>query len=179
MAAATRGSGSAARAGAGTRRRLLFLRFNIADERYVLAASHIVRMLPVTPLKTLPAAPPWVAGILLYGDVPVPVIDVRALALGQASAARASTRIAVVDYQPAADTPARLLGLLLEQATETVHYDADDFVPYGLDNRDARYLGPVRADARGMVQWVRIGDLLPAPVRERLFQDAAQEAAAP
>ncbi|AOB32091.1 hypothetical protein AKI39_17305 [Bordetella sp. H567] len=179
MAPSTRGSGPVAPAGPGGRKRLLYLRFDIAGDRYVLPASSIVRMLPVTPLKSLPAAPPWVAGVLLYGDTPVPVIDVRALALGQASAARASTRIAVVDYRPAADAPAHLLGLLLEHATETVHYDPDDFVPYGLDNRDARYLGPVRADAHGMVQWVHLRDLLPADVRERLFQDAAQEAAAP
>jgi chemotaxis-related protein WspB len=165
-------------AGAGARKRL-FLRFDIAGDRYVLAASHIVRMLPVTPLKGLPGAPAWVAGVLLYGGVPVPVIDVRALAAGQPSAARASTRIAVVDYRHAIEAPARLLGLLLEHATETVHYDPADFVPYGLDNRDARYLGPVRADAQGMVQWVHLDDLLPTDVRDRLFQDAAQEAVAP
>jgi chemotaxis-related protein WspB len=178
MAPTTRASGPLARADAGTRKQRLFLRFDIGADRYVLAASHIVRMLPEMPLKSLPAAPAWVAGILLYGETPVPVIDVSALAMGQASAARASTRIAVVDYRAAADEPARPLGLLLEHATETVHYDPADFLPCGVDNRNARYLGPVHADAQGMVQWVRIDDLLPVTVRGQLFQDAEREVAA-
>ncbi|OZI61612.1 chemotaxis protein CheW [Bordetella genomosp. 11] len=173
MTAQTRASGSLASAGPGERGRRLFLRFDIAGDRYVLAASEIVRMLPVTPLKNLPGMPAWVAGLLLYGGTPVPVIDIRALALGQASTARASTRVAVVHYRHATRAPAPLLGLLLEHATETVHYDSDDFVPYGLDNREARYLGPVRPDTHGLVQWVKVEDLLPPTVRERLFQDAA------
>jgi chemotaxis-related protein WspB len=177
MAAARGASTDLARADAGARTRRLFLRFDIAGDRYVLAASRIVRMLPWMPLKGLPAAPDWVSGILLYGDTPVPVIDISALATGRRSAARASTRIAVVEYRAATSVPvapiapARLLGLLLEHATQTVHYDDSEFVPCGLDNPDARYLGPVRADDQGLIQQVGVDDLLPPRVRERLFQE--------
>jgi chemotaxis-related protein WspB len=164
---------------AGMRARRLFLRFDIGTERYALATSDIVRVLPLMPLKRLPAAPVWVAGILLYGSEPVPVIDVSALAAGQVAAVRASTRLALVAYRPTPDAAARHLGLLLEHATDTVHYDIEEFQSYGLDNRDAPYLGPVLADANGMVQCVRIADLLPASVRERLFRDADQTGAAP
>ncbi|CAM3779811.1 CheW-like domain-containing protein [Bordetella sputigena] len=185
MAAATGASADLARANAGARTRRLFLRFDIAGDRYVLAASRIVRMLPWMPLKGLPAAPDWAAGVLLYGDTPVPVIDISALATGRRSAARASTRIAVVEYRAAmsmspserdAAAPARLLGLLLEHATQTVHYDDNEFVPCGLDNPAARYLGPVRADDQGLVQQVGVDDLLPAQVRERLFQEVLESA---
>jgi len=62
-----------------------------------------------------------------------------------------------------------LLGLILEQATETVHYDPAAFKPYGLDNPGARYLGPVLSDAHGMVQAVKVADLLPASVRALLY----------
>ncbi|CAM3843969.1 chemotaxis protein CheW [Bordetella bronchialis] len=173
MTADMRASGPLARPapGAGTRR--LFLRFDIAGDRYALAASGIVRILALAPLKGLPGAPAWVAGILLFGATPVPVIDLAALATGRPSAARASTRIAVVQYRG----PDRLLGLLLEHATRTVAYDPREFQPYGLDNRDARYLGPVRPDADGMVQWVGVDELLPPDVRERLFQETGQEVA--
>ncbi|MEN3364903.1 MAG: hypothetical protein V7606_2177, partial [Burkholderiales bacterium] len=37
-----------------------------------------------------------------------------------------------------------------------------------------RYLGPVFADPRGLIQWIRITDLLPEPVQALLFP--AQEA---
>ena len=75
---------------------------------------------------------------------------------------------------------ARLLGLILEQATETVHYDPAAFQPVGLDTPAARYLGPVLSDARGMVQAVRVADLLSEPVRALLFPaDAARVGALP
>jgi chemotaxis-related protein WspB len=163
----------------GMRARRLFLRFDIGTDRYALAASDIVRVLPLTPLKRLPAAPAWVAGILLYGAEPIPVVDVSALAASLPAAAHASTRLAVVAYRATPDAEVRHLGLLLERAMETVHYDLEAFQPYGLDNRDAPYLGAVLADSHGMVQCVRVENLLPPQVRERLFQDAKQAGAAP
>ena len=39
----------------------------------------------------------------------------------------------------------------------------------GLDNRQAPYLGPVREDAQGLLQWVRVADLLDEQVRALLF----------
>jgi chemotaxis-related protein WspB len=79
-----------------------------------------------------------------------------------------------VRYQAQSDGPEHLLGLILEQATETVHYDPAAFQSGGLDNPQARYLGAVLADADGMVQAVNVRDLLPAPVRALLFPaDAA------
>jgi chemotaxis-related protein WspB len=164
------------RAGSGAARpRRLFLRFEIGADRYVMAASDIVQILPLTPLKQLPAAPAWVAGVLLYGARPVPVVDVAALATGQAARAQASTRLIVVAYRVTDPAGARLLGLLLERANETVHYFPDEFLPCGLDNRDAPYLGPVKAEPEGMVQWVDVDQLLPPSVRERLFLDLGQQ----
>ncbi|MNR68201.1 hypothetical protein D3C85_1926230 [compost metagenome] len=47
--------------------------------------------------------------------------------------------------------------------------DPADFQPYGLDNPQARYLGPVREDAQGLLQWVRVAELLDDQVRALLY----------
>jgi len=97
------------------------------------------------------------------------VIDLSALTFGQPAQARTSTRLVLVHYRPDEATPAQLLGLILEQATDTLRCNPADFQPYGLDNRQAPYLGPVREDAQGLLQWVRVADLLDEQVRALLF----------
>lgn len=171
---------SAARAAA----RRLYLLFRIGGDRYALDAGDVVEVLGMRVLKQVPGTPAWVAGMLDRRGVPVPVIDMSQLAGKSAAAAVTSTRLALVRYGvDAADdgnggnsgnsgncgNGGRLLGLILEQATETVHYDPAAFKPYGLDNPGARYLGPVLSDAHGMVQAVKVADLLPASVRALLY----------
>jgi len=175
---------SAARAAA----RRLYLLFRIGGDRYALDAGEVIEVLGLRTLKQVPGAPSWVAGMLDRRGAPVPVIDMSALA-GQGAAARVtSTRLALVHYRPAtaeAATPAvtatvsatvanpgaadHVLGLILEHATETLHYDPAAFQPSGLDNPNARYLGPVLSDAHGMVQAVGVNDLLAPSVRAMLY----------
>ncbi|MNE79911.1 hypothetical protein D3C80_1764370 [compost metagenome] len=63
------------------------------------------------------------------------------------------------------------LGLILEQATETLRCRREEFQPYGLDNADAPYLGPVRQDHLGLLQLIEVDDLLTDAVRELVFAD--------
>jgi chemotaxis-related protein WspB len=63
-----------------------------------------------------------------------------------------------------------LLGLLVEQATETIRRDADDFVDAGVAVDGAPYLGPVTTDEHGMIQRIELNRLLPSPVRDQLFR---------
>ncbi|WP_434558483.1 chemotaxis protein CheW [Pseudomonas sp. Z4-20] len=159
-----------ARSGAApAARQTLFLVFCIGNERYALQATDVVEVLPRLSLKPIARAPSWVAGVFAWRGVVVPVIDLCALAFGQDAQARTSTRLVLVHYRHQAQQAAQVLGLILEQATDTLRCDPADFKPYGLDNRQAPYLGPVREDAQGMLQWVRVNDLLDESVRAMLF----------
>lgn len=149
--------------------RRLYLLFRIGEDRYALDAGDVVEVLGLRAFKQVPGTPSWVAGMMDRRGEPVPVIDMSALAGRGAAVAVTSTRLALVRYRPDAGVDGRLLGMILEQATETVHYDPAAFRPYGLDNPGARYLGPVLSDASGMVQAVKVNDLLPAQVRALLF----------
>ncbi|MGE8150809.1 chemotaxis protein CheW [Pseudomonas vancouverensis] len=147
----------------------LFLVFRIGSERFALRATEVAEVLPCLPLKPIPRAPDWVAGVFAFRGAVVPVIDLSALTFGTAAQARTSTRLVLVDYRPDEGAETRLLGLILEQATDTLRCDPKDFQPYGLDNREAPYLGPVRKDEQGLLQWVRVSDLLDARVRTLLY----------
>lgn len=165
-APAVRARAAAGNAGAA---RQLYLLFRIGADRYALDAGDIAEVLGLRVLKQVPGAPHWVAGMMERRGAAVPVIDMSALAGAGAYAAVTSTRLALVRYRPQGAGAERLLGLILEQATETVHYDPAAFQPHALDNAEARYLGPVLSDAHGMVQAVSVNDLLPAFVRALLF----------
>ncbi|MHC8288526.1 chemotaxis protein CheW [Pseudomonas sp. XS1P51] len=147
----------------------LFLVFRVGNERYALQAIEVAEVLPRLPLRPIAQAPAWVAGVFAYRGAVVPVIDLSALTFGEPAQARTSTRLVLVNYRPDETAQAQLLGLILEQATDTLRCNPADFRPYGLDNRQAPYLGPVCEDAQGLLQWVRVADLLDEQVRALLF----------
>ena len=150
-------------------KQVLFLVFRVGNERYALRATEVAEVLPRLPLKPIAQAPKWVAGVFAYRGAVVPAIDLSALTFGHPAEARTSTRLVLVNYRADETAPTQLLGLILEQATDTLRCHPSEFQPYGLDNRQAPYLGPVREDAQGLLQWVRVADLLDDSVRALLF----------
>ena len=158
--------------GGGAPNNRLFLVFHIGDERYALPATDVVEVLPLLPLKPIAHAPAWVAGVFTHRGQVVPVIDISAMTFGSPAVARTSTRLVLVNYR------ARLLGLLLEQASDTLRCDPADFQPYGVDNRDAPYLGPVRKDEAGLLQWLSVDDLLSPAVSALLFAEGEADTCA-
>jgi chemotaxis-related protein WspB len=147
---------------------MLFLLFQLGDDRYALEIGQIVEVLPMVSVKAIPQAVPGVAGLFTYRGTPVPLIDLSELALGTPSRPRISTRIVLVQYVEA-EGSAHLLGLLAEKTSETLRRAEADFVDSGVSVETAPYLGPVTTDARGIIQRVEVKHLLPASVRAGLF----------
>ena len=159
-----------AKPAAGTAlKKRLFLVFYICDERFALPATDVVEVLPRLPLKPVAHTPIWVAGVFSHRGQMVPVIDISAMTFGQASVARTSTRLVLVNYR------GHVLGLMLEQASDTVRCDPAEFQPYGVDNHDAPYLGPVRKDHLGLLQWLSVDDLLSPAESALLFANGPDD----
>lgn len=148
----------------------LHLLFSLGQERYALPTAEVAMVLPLSPCKSLPGAPAWVAGLLPHGLGHVPVIDLSMLVLGQPAPARVSTRLVLVHYRNS-QAVAVLLGLILEQATQTLRIDPDDFVPAAVRNEGAPYLGPVMPHQGGLLQRVEVGDLLDPATRALLYPE--------
>lgn len=147
---------------------MLFLRFHIGAEAYVLDTAPIVEVLPLVGIKRIPQAPAGVAGLFNYRGKAVPVIDLSELTLGQGAQHHISTRLIVLRYG------AHLLGLIAERATETIHREAADFAASGITTDAAPYLGPVTQDAGRLIQWIEVDKLLPASVSHVLFRQAEE-----
>ncbi|OZI39942.1 chemotaxis protein CheW [Bordetella genomosp. 5] len=149
--------------------RRLYLLFRIGQDRYALEARDLVTVRPLVQLKAIPHAPDYVAGVFDHEGVPVPVVDVSALAGAGPAPRLTSTRMALARYRPDPGGASHVLGLILPGATETAHFDPATFQPSGVTQEQARYLGPVLNDARGMVQKVYVQDLLTDAARALLF----------
>lgn len=156
---------------------MLYLLFTLGASRYALDAPQIAEILPLAMLKEVPAAPPWVAGLLPHRGRTVPVIDLNALAVGRPAQQLMSTRLVLAHY-PEPGPGSQLLGILVEQATGTLRAAPDEFTDPGLQVGGAPWLGPVKDDAQGMIQRVRVADLLTPEVRALLFPEAQGGAAA-
>jgi chemotaxis-related protein WspB len=151
---------------------MLFLVCRFGDDRYVLNTGEISEILPMVQLKQIPQAPPGVAGAFNYRGVPVPVVDLVQLMLGRAARAHLSTRLVLVTYLDQAGSR-RHLGLVAERATDMIRLNPMDFGPSGIANEEAPYLGPVTADAGGLIQWIDPSKILALSTSARLFKDAS------
>jgi chemotaxis-related protein WspB len=158
----------------------LFLLFRSGEARYGLEAREVAEVLPLRRLQPIAQSPAWVAGVFSHRGSLVPVLDLSLLLSGQAAAIRTSTRIVLVHYRRDRVGPGYLLGLIVERATDTLRCAPSEFSDYGLDNQGAPYLGPIYQSPQGLVQWVRVHDLLSAEVQALLFPgDGAAEGTAP
>lgn len=152
---------------------MLFIIFQLGDNRYAFDASQIEEILPLVDIKPISQAPDGVAGVFNYRGAPVPVIDLSELTLGRPAQRRLSTRILVVHYVTD-NGDKRLLGLIAEKALETVRRDTNEFVSTGVSSDRIVYLEPVATDAHGLLQWIDVKKLLPTSVRDVLFQEAVE-----
>lgn len=145
---------------------MLFLLFQLDQNRYALDVREVAAVLPLVSLARMPQSPPEVAGILNYRGAPVPVIDLCQLLLGRSAQSRLHTRIVLVDY-PDDSGGSNLLGLIAERATETVQRDPGEFVSSGVTVPSQ---GMVATDADGLTQWITVKQLLPTALSGLLFQ---------
>lgn len=152
---------------------MLFVMFRLGNDRYVLEAAQVQEVLPYLAVKVLPSAPHGVVGAINYRGKPLPLVDLSLLALGRPAAAFLSTRIILVRF-PGEGGTQNLLGLVAERAIETMEREPADFVPTGVEAGTPPYLGPVASDESGLIQWVKVGALLPAEIRDILFRQLAE-----
>jgi chemotaxis-related protein WspB len=147
---------------------MLFLKFRIGREGYALDATQIAEVLPLLEITRVPQAPAGVAGLVNYRGRSVPVIDLSDLMLGEPARLHISTRLILVRYGE------HLLGLIAEQATETMRREAASFADSGIASDAAPYLGPVTQDGGRLIRWIEVQKLLPPAVSSVLFRRAEE-----
>lgn len=150
---------------------MLFLVFHLGEDRYALETGRLLEVLPLVGFKQLPRSAGGVVGLCDHRGEAIPVVDLTLLALGRRSVHRLSSRLVIAECPDYRGKPLRL-GVVIEKATQLLQREPSDFVPSGVDNSQARYLGPITRDERGMIQWVDVDALLPAETRAALLAPA-------
>ena len=144
---------------------MLFLLFQLGDDRYAIEASRVVEVVPLLELKKIPHAPKGIAGIFNYRGNPVLALDLCEIATDRPARERLSTRIIIIRHRPETGSE-HLLGIIAENATETLRKNPREFVDSGLRIGAAPYLGPVLMDPSGAIQWINEQSLFPDHLRE-------------
>ena len=146
---------------------MLFLLFQIGEARYALDTAAVLEIVPGVTLRPVLRAPAGVAGLLDYHAVPVPVLDLSAMAMGEPAIRRFSTRLILVRMDALADEAGqpRVVGLLAERATSIFKKEPADFTRTGLNVTGMPFLDSVTADGEGFIHHVRLESLLGGPIR--------------
>lgn len=149
---------------------MVALLFEVDGQRYGLDVSQVLKVLPAVHLRRLPRVPDYIAGVFRYRDAMVPVIDLSLLIKGKPVTSLLSTRIILVRH-PGPSGEGRLLGLLAERATESLDYSTAVPISSGVAVPEAPYLGGLSVSGGSIIQHVKVENLLPHELRERLFAE--------
>jgi chemotaxis-related protein WspB len=154
---------------------MLFLLFQIGQDRYALEATQVLEVLPMVNIKRIPRAPTSVPGIFNFHGTSVPLIDLTELALGRPSLVKMSTRIILTSLVLESGKK-HLIGLLAEHVMETIQRAESDFVDSGVTATDSPYLGSVAIEKSGIIQRIEVSRLLPRKLQEQLFCELVDSA---
>ena len=149
---------------------MLFLLVRTGPDTYALDVNEIAHVLALVQVAPLANSPPGLAGVFNYRGTLVPVVDLAAMRSGRSGATPFSTRLILVNYPHGGAT--RLVGLIVEQATDVMRRPSTDFVRSGLGAAGAAR-GCVVDSRYGVVQWIDAPALLTRDVRDGLFTEAA------
>jgi len=149
---------------------MLLLLFNVGAERYGLDSSRVIEVVPAVPLRSVPQAPAYVAGLFRYRGRIVPVIDLCALLGGRPAGQLMSTRIILFDY-PGPNGESRVLGLVAERVTDSLLVSEDELKPPGLSLPGAPYLAQIVDRPDGLTQCLAAGELLSEEAAAMLFPE--------
>ena len=152
---------------------MMALSLHIGLEHYAIPVIQVVEVLPLTALNKAPLAPDYIAGILNYRGIPIPIVDLCSLIAGNKHHKVLTTRIILISYQHNSDT-SRLLGLIAEKVTETLDMPDNDFKQSGINLKHAPYLGHVNKHRDSVVQLIDGSALLTDEVHDMLFQSPSE-----
>ena len=133
--------------------------FTVDESRYAMATANIISVIPYVRLDKIPSASAYIAGLLNFHGEPVPVVDLSMLLAHRATNQRLSSRIVIVDTG-GNGKEARIIGLLMEKATEAKKIDASEMADSGMTLAESPCLGKVYMDGDGAIQIVSAKDVL-------------------
>ncbi|MES1213023.1 MAG: chemotaxis protein CheW [Singulisphaera sp.] len=145
---------------------MLALTFQIENTRLALDVRRISRVVPRVPLERPAGSPDWLAGVFVYEQAVVPVVDVHRLLGAGDCPHELSSRIILVPWPRAAAGDQGWLGLLAARVSEIRDVPAPPSDEQSVSDRPE--LGPAIVDRDEILRVVDLERLLPPEVREHI-----------
>lgn len=138
----------------------LWLLFSVGKERYAIQAVSVVEVVPRVNLSKINQPPPNIAGQFNYQGQIVPVLDLSQLLGGTASQAVLSTRIILINLAPGDRSTKLLVGLMVEQVTDTIRREQTVPIEAGVSMAQTGYLGEKLLYKNDVIQCLCLEQLL-------------------
>lgn len=136
---------------------MLFLIFSVGANNYALDCDFILEIIPKVDLQKLSCTPsPYHSGLLNYGGVPLPVVDVRYLIEKKESDSAMHTRIVVLQ----SNVCASVYGLICERATTVMNLKKEDFKLPTMKTKSLPFLGGIQTINNQILQLFNPDELL-------------------
>lgn len=149
----------------------LYVQLFLDDFRYIISTADIIEITPWVKLTKVPKVPEYIAGLCSYRGMSVPVVDLCGLFIGRSSDRKLSTRIIFLNIS-SADGKSKVIGILVEKATEVVRVNEDDFMNPGIYGSDMPFVGPVLSDDDGLITKIMPKDIFQKIDNQLLFDQA-------
>jgi chemotaxis-related protein WspB len=152
------------------------LSFSVAGQPFAIESRRVIEVLPLVPARPLPRAPDYLTGIFTYRGRLVPLVDLARRLGVTPPAAKLSTRVIVVEFEPDAaglePTGLIRLGLIAENVVAVRSSDEAGATLPSLRLPDADYLDRALRIGGETVQVIDVRKLLPADLAAGLVTAA-------
>ncbi len=139
---------------------MLTLRFDVGENRYFIPVTQVKEILPMVKLHHSINLPPAVAGTFNYRGSPTAVVDLSVLLIGKSAPLVMNTRLLIV-VPSSGPHQGRRIGTIVEKLFETLDVDPSELTPPPIEDNSAPYLGSILKDSRGVIQCLKIEELIP------------------
>ena len=144
---------------------MLALTFQIDGSRVALDVRRISRVVPHVPLTRPAGSPPWLAGVFVYAQTVVPVVDVHRLLGSGECPVQLSSRIILVPWPPIAG---RKGGSACWRPTSRKFAISRRPLSSAPSASAQPMLGPTVVEQGAMIRLLDLEHLLPPAVRDQL-----------
>ncbi|MEI6379682.1 MAG: chemotaxis protein CheW [Cyanobacteriota bacterium ELA615] len=138
---------------------MLFLLFQIEENRYALETTNVVEVIPMVVLKKVYNAPSYMAGFFNYRGLIVPVVDFSSLVKEESKHIYLTTRIIILKYYNQ-DNMIRYLGLIAEKVTETINKPISELIEPDINYTKSTYISKIMINQNEIIQCIEIEDIL-------------------
>jgi chemotaxis-related protein WspB len=139
--------------------------------RYAFQTRDVLEVLPHVNLHRLADSPDWLAGLLIFRSVAIPVIDLAQLTQSGLCPNRLSSRIAVIQITLQGIT--HKFGVLAEQM-DLHEFNAGD-TKLGAESGEKTTLGKLHLDEQGVFQIINPASLVSEERLSILFPNTAEQ----